>query len=70
MEEQHTIKLNNTVLNGNPIAGIMESVSINHDRISYPLTVQVPRRGKNSLAKSTRRESQYYFVGPSYYNKI
>lgn len=70
MEEGHTIKLNNTVLNGKPIAGIMESVSINPDSIFYPVTVQVSRWGKNSLAKSTRRESQYYFVGPSYYNKI
>lgn len=65
MKDWHTIKLSNTMLDDNSVAGIMESISIEHDRISYSVIVQVLRR-TNSLAKSTRAESQYYFTGPSY----
>lgn len=65
MKEWHAIKLNNTMLDDNSFGEIMESVSIDHDRISYSVIVQVLRR-TNSLAKSTRAESQYYFTGPSY----
>lgn len=53
------------MLNDNSVVGIMESISIKHDRISYSVIVQVLRR-TNSLAESTRGESQYYFIGPSY----
>lgn len=53
------------MLNDNSVVGIMESLSIKHDRISYSVIVQVLRR-TNSLAKSTRAEAQYYFTGPSY----
>lgn len=44
VKDQHTTKLSNTLLNGNSIVGIMESMSINHDRFSYSVTVPGPRR--------------------------
>lgn len=53
------------MLNDNSAVGIMESISIKHDRISYSVIVQVLRR-TNSLAKSIRAESQYYFTQPPY----
>lgn len=53
MKEWHTTKLSNMTLNNNSIAEIKEFVSINHDRFSYSVSVQVLRttRGKKSKKK-------------------
>lgn len=41
MKAPHTTKLSNTMLNNNSVAGIMESVSINRDGISYSVSLQM-----------------------------
>lgn len=54
MKEWYTTKLNNTMRDNNSLAEIMESVSINHDGISYSVSLQMLR--KKIIANSMRRK--------------